>query len=74
MKKGAGSKKADKSFVTRIRENLTIHNAVLVLLYAFYIFLLVYINLAFKDNKPFDPYEILGVARDATTSDIRRAW
>lgn len=53
---------------------ITLHNVMMVLLWAFYLFLIFYVQGAFKDQKPFDPYEILGVSRGATVQEIRKAW
>lgn len=67
-------KEEPKPLATRIREGMTFHNVVVGGLWAFYVVLFFYILFAFSENKPFDPFEILGVDRGASPADIRRAW
>jgi translocation protein SEC63 len=49
-------------------------NVVLLVLWLVWVGLVVIASYSVKDLKPFDPFEILGVARDATDKEIRSAY
>jgi hypothetical protein len=47
---------------------------VLLALWAFWCLMLYYSQASISDMKPFDPFEILGVPRDASDRDIKKAY
>jgi preprotein translocase subunit Sec63 len=47
---------------------------VLLAMWAFWCVMLYYSQASISDMKPFDPFEILGVPRDASDRDIKKAY
>ncbi|MEW5311206.1 MAG: hypothetical protein WDW38_002940 [Sanguina aurantia] len=66
-KKQTASSKLAKKIFTR-------GNIILLGLWAVWFLLLWYINASASDLKPFDPFEILEISRDATDKEIKKAY
>ncbi|GIL87084.1 hypothetical protein Vretimale_14247 [Volvox reticuliferus] len=67
--------KQKKGTVDRaIRKLFSKSNLVLIALWLLWAVLLWYVNVTSKDLKPFDPFEILGVERGASTAEIKKAY
>ncbi|GIL50242.1 hypothetical protein Vafri_6471 [Volvox africanus] len=67
--------KQKKGTVDRaLRKLFSKSNLILIALWLFWAVLLWYVNITSKDLKPFDPFEILGVERSATTAEIKKAY
>ncbi|KAG2485811.1 hypothetical protein HYH03_015521 [Edaphochlamys debaryana] len=67
--------KQKKGLASRVLAKvLTKKNLLLIFFWVLWCVLLWYVNIATKDLKPFDPFEILGLERDASTAEIKKAY
>ncbi|EFJ44468.1 molecular chaperone [Volvox carteri f. nagariensis] len=57
-----------------LRKVFSKSNLILIALWLLWGVLLWYVNITSKDLKPFDPFEILGVERGASTAEIKKAY
>ncbi|GLC39388.1 hypothetical protein PLESTM_000891300 [Pleodorina starrii] len=67
--------KQKKGSVSRVlRKLFNKSNLILIALWLLWAVLLWYVNITSKDLKPFDPFEILGLDRGASTAEIKKAY